>query len=906
MGISKGVDAFNLPSVPAPFSYQAWANGEPSDSAGPPSIYHAVTQILYARFFYNSSTPERQASFEQQCASVRAPICSTDDMTLRNSTAFSLVALDDYVEPHIPFKVPMYGIIAFSVAMGLLLILAFHTLVTRAVNVASRKRFAKAQLRESANSTPAPSGYLLDSNGKAGSTRANSEKDSWHKKQGSDGYAETNMEEILVARSASYIHGYAGSRNGDEASSVDHGSTLYHSRSAMFPTRSARESMSSRPASIASRKRRGSSTHAVRRANRQMPEDPSRDITDLDQLFDGWETDSDHDDEDEFANAEPISGNYERYDDWMNPEGLVEGDSGNSSPHLPHLPRHSSDADIMATHQLHKNGSPEYPSSPSSHKIEQEPASQIVRWHIREPETGATDAVGRLAEPTDEVDARAIKRDLNAKSAMGNYPSIFTVVLRKIDNFFFVARTTVVTSTGQRRIDYLDGMRGYACLFVSNGHFLLIFYPGIANQFAPHHHPGFEYWYRCTIAAITINPSLLLGTFFALPARTMCQRYLLKGGLGGMADATVRRIPRLMVPVIGAAVMNYFLMDNNAFKWVQRLNSRTWSIWSYWQNYDNVMVFVDAVITLPFGGPPEAPALVTGYATGVLWTIPVIIQGMWTCMIATVIAHEIKNHWKRFGFYFVIILFSWYANTWDMYFVSGLIVGDLDSKLRYREWAARGIPLPFKLPGKDKFIRVHGRYLAWLFLAACCVQQWLGFIPNAPGNDFAFKEFAIHPNWKTSSPHVWEGQSGYQGYTNPAVVGWFLIMGIFMVADLTPSFQKFFRLRIWHFLGIHSMSIYLLHGIIWWTWAAWLVLKLLERGVVYWAAVLCAWITGYIVSRSEFHEIFREFETDLFYPFLSQLLIMFCIVFTNTFEVWATSFAKAWWRWVSGNLGRKE
>ena len=349
-----------------------------------------------------------------------------------------------------------------------------------------------------------------------------------------------------------------------------------------------------------------------------------------------------------------------------------------------------------------------------------------------------------------------------------------------------------------------------------------------------------------------------------------------------MADTTVRRIPRLMLPVTGAALINYFLMDVNGFKWVQRLASRTWSVWSYWQSYDNVLVFVNALITLCWGGPPDQPALVTGYATGVLWTIPVIVQGMWTCMITTLIAYEIKTHWKRFGFYFLAVLFSWYANTWDCFFLTGLIVGDLDSNIRYREAAARGIPLPIpSFRKKDKWMRIHGKYLSWAFLLACCTQQWIGYIPFAPGSNFNFVEHSVHPDWQTAEPLAWHNAIGYAGYTNPNITGFFLILAFFMVADLSEGVQKFFRLRVFHWLGIHSMSVYLLHGVCFWTWDAWLCLTMLKNGAPYWAAVLTCFITGYM------------------------LLFAMCICFTYTFEVWATLLAKAVWRACSGNMGRK-
>lgn len=163
----------------------------------------------------------------------------------------------------------------------------------------------------------------------------------------------------------------------------------------------------------------------------------------------------------------------------------------------------------------------------------------------------------QLAEPVIFQDGQEIACE-GAKSSMTHYPTLVHLIIKRIDSFLFVERTKLLTSTGQRRIDYLDGMRGAACLLVSLGHFTLIYYIGIANASTPSHYPTFEKWYQYIWGAIANNASLLLGFFFALPARTMCQRYLTKGGLGTMADTTVRRIPRLMLPVASAATIEYF------------------------------------------------------------------------------------------------------------------------------------------------------------------------------------------------------------------------------------------------------------------------------------------------------------------------------------------------------------
>ncbi len=384
---------------------------------------------------------------------------------------------------------------------------------------------------------------------------------------------------------------------------------------------------------------------------------------------------------------------------------------------------------------------------------------------LAKPELG--DAVGRKA------------RD-GTKGTVKPPESMVQAFVRRVNELLFIKGTTQLTSTGARRIDYLDGMRGFACFLVSFHHFMLIYYFGITTPNAPHHYPRFEFWFRSLIGPIVVNQGLKLGIFFMLPSRTMTNRYLLKGGLQSMADATVRRIPRLALPVAGAVLANYMLMDVGAFKWVPRLASRTWSTWSYWQNFDNVMVFLDAFISLWWSSPPVQPALVTGYATGVLWTIPVIVQGTWTCMICALIAHEIKNAYKRFSFYALCIGLSWYANTWDLFFMAGLVVADLDSKLNYQARAKKGFPIvpgflrrALHLPEKVDKLRVHGQVFAWVLFLAAWTQQYLSQIPGSPGVGFDNKEFELHPDWSREQPHAWVENASIS-YTDPRVASWVL------------------------------------------------------------------------------------------------------------------------------------
>lgn len=49
--------------------------------------------------------------------------------------------------------------------------------------------------------------------------------------------------------------------------------------------------------------------------------------------------------------------------------------------------------------------------------------------------------------------------------------------------------------------------------------------------------------------------------------------------------------------------------------------------------------------------PNAAPQITFNYCTGVLWTIPVQLQGSWLVLLGVIVIREIKTPWKRFGYY---------------------------------------------------------------------------------------------------------------------------------------------------------------------------------------------------------------------------------------------------------------
>lgn len=950
--IELGVNATHLPVTPAPISFQAWSNGEHSQSQGPPLHMPLLTHVRYTRFFFNSSLEERQSVFESQCSSASAnadAVCSTEDFTLRNSTVFDLAALSKQQPPKESFHAPLYAIIAISAAAGIFVMTIAHGLVVRSIKAKDKKRAAAiaAQERDRDEANAAehivpPPRIASMANGRSLSETpplTPVDADSIDDKTRLFG-----MTPVGTPGAMSPTHGllslptkpvqlwtspdlvYGSDTDSDESDDEDSNSDA-RSYSSVMNHGSTRKGSLPRYDSVANLKPSGSfnehepptlsngtdtprwiedmnRTHALPYVAPGYSAEPASSVNSH-SMSGGHKESSSEDasfkgdyDEVELVGDQSYTPGHGRNASYL---GLPPALSNTShSTHMTHeqLLAHQPRVDSFSSRRSGAAASSLFPfqhegsSRPTSmqevygsetHEAFQRP--QIIQWQQRDL-NAADGEVGALAQPQlgDAIGRKA--RD-GASAAATAPESLVQTVLRRIKTFLFIKGTTQLTSTGARRIDYLDGLRGFACFLVSFHHFMLIYYYGITTPDAPHHYPKFEFWFRSLIGPIVVNQGLKLGIFFMLPSRTMTNRYLLKGGLQSMADATVRRVPRLALPVTGAVIINYFLMDVGAFKWVPRLASRTWSTWSYWQNFDNVMVFTDAYISLWWSAPPVQPALVTGYATGVLWTIPVIVQGTWTCIICALVAHEIKNAYKRFTFYGLCIALSWYANTWDLFFMAGLVVADLDSKLNYQAKAAKGVPLvpgfvrrALHLPEKLSKLRVHGQVFAWALFLAAWAQQYLSQIPTSPGQGFDNWDHKLHPDWSTEEPHAWTDDPGIS-YTDPRVAAWVLSFSFFLITDLSDLLRAFFRLRLWSYIGRHAFAVFLMHGVVWWTWAAWLCVTMLAAGAPYWATILVVFFTSY------------------------GLLFLVAECFTATFDAWGGLFSKAVWRATSGGLGRK-
>jgi hypothetical protein len=325
----------------------------------------------------------------------------------------------------------------------------------------------------------------------------------------------------------------------------------------------------------------------------------------------------------------------------------------------------------------------------------------------------------------------------------------------------------------RQRIDYLAGLVALCAIVVTVMHFGLTFVPAIVIPGAPQHHQS-EYWAQKIVAPFILN-QMWLGVFFTTSTRFLTAGYLRKGSLEEIAKAAVRRTPRLMIPVATIALLEYFLIDVGATKYLRYIPSLTWSTWPYVVRYENFGQYISEVLELIYIIPNAVPQITFNYCTGVLWTIAVQLQGTWLVLLGAVVVREIKTPWKRIAFYIFCMLNHWYARSWGTYLWLGLLLTDLDITYKYKKYL---------------YARPKAYYplisFCW-FCVACGFA--VNLLPNWMEFNFATAEHDIHPDEATGEALLNTVNAGYPPYFSPRLNGLLFAGGMQAIVELSTCVQ---------------------------------------------------------------------------------------------------------------------
>lgn len=385
----------------------------------------------------------------------------------------------------------------------------------------------------------------------------------------------------------------------------------------------------------------------------------------------------------------------------------------------------------------------------------------------------------------------------------------------------------------RQRIDHLAGLTALCSLVVTIMHFGLTFVPAMVIPDAPQHHRS-EYWAQKIIAPFLLN-QMWLGVFFTTSVRFLSASYLSKGRVEDIAKAAVRRTPRLMIPVAAIAMLQYFLIDVGATTYLRYVPSLSWSTWAYVTRFENPGQYVSEVLELAFLIPNAVPQITLHYCTGVLWTIAVQLQGSWLVLIGAIVVREIKSPWKRSCFYAFCVINHWYAQSWGSYFWLGLLITDLDITYKWKTYLKSHSAAYYPLI-----------MFCWLCVAAGFAAN---VVPNWVQSDFNFTtaERNIHPDNNSGEALVNTDDAGYPPYYAPRLNGILFAGGMQAVVELSSVVQWFLSTPPFLILFPHIFTLYLLHGLVFWSWGSWLMVFLADRNFDYGVNVAVVGVTSYAI-----------------------------------------------------------
>lgn len=394
-----------------------------------------------------------------------------------------------------------------------------------------------------------------------------------------------------------------------------------------------------------------------------------------------------------------------------------------------------------------------------------------------------------------------------------------------------IAPTEQLPGAPKPRINYLAGLVTVSCLAVTFIHFTLTFIPYAGGLSYGMHYKS-EYWARWTVSPVILDP-IWLGPFFVTSCRFLVQRYIRSGNLFDIAEKMLLRAPRMLMPCIIIAMLQYFFIEEGATAKLEWLPSISWGSWTYVENYPQFGYFLNEVLELAYLIPNKAPAIVSHYCVGVLWTIPVQLQFSYTTLLAIVMVKEIKNPWKRFAFYAFCIANNWYALCWGSCFWMGAMLADLHLTYNYTKWVqARPLfhyPLLFVL---------------WCLIISAPLFSMLEDRLDIP---IMTRERGLHPDPTTGLPTSQTVNAGYPSYYEPRANTLIFAFSVQMLAELSTWTQTFLSFKLWIWIFPHTFTVYLVHGFIFWSFGAWLCVSLAETGMPYWANLLVLWTCCYAI-----------------------------------------------------------
>jgi peptidoglycan/LPS O-acetylase OafA/YrhL len=339
-------------------------------------------------------------------------------------------------------------------------------------------------------------------------------------------------------------------------------------------------------------------------------------------------------------------------------------------------------------------------------------------------------------------------------------------------------------ATANKKLIYLEGIRGVAAIMVVIHHYFLAFYPAQASGNPSQAHSlTVELWYYHSPFIFLTNGLYFVFIFFVLSGFVLSRAFLSTSTLSSIQSAFVRRFPRLYLPVAVSLIIAFVLIKCS-LNYNAQLSQVTGSKWLVFYNgSSSIWVFLK---TLAF----RAMFLTDNSYNTVLWTISAELYGSLLVFGLLALTHNLKNT----IYIFLIIFFIFF----------------LTEKFEYCEFI-----LGMMLNYTNKIRLPTGNLRRLVVILALLTGLFLGGFPNV--------NYLTSPTLKGTIYQFFDHNALIKRSAMINGMGAFLII---MAVMKSITLQKVFSVRILQHLGNVSFSMYLIHILVLQSFSAYLFLKL--------------------------------------------------------------------------------
>ncbi|CAH0121459.1 MULTISPECIES: acyltransferase [unclassified Paenibacillus] len=226
--------------------------------------------------------------------------------------------------------------------------------------------------------------------------------------------------------------------------------------------------------------------------------------------------------------------------------------------------------------------------------------------------------------------------------------------------------------TSEKKLLYLDGIRGLAAFAVVISHYMQVFYPAALNGRPEQAHSEWDIWYGHSPINLFFNGQFAVCLFFVLSGYVLSVKMFEKE-IDGVTfqkllhSSAIRRYIRLAVPAAVSVLLVYLAIIMKAFH-LQEIWEITWTDMKkdYYALDTNVYTVIKAAIFDPFFRVKAHPY------NPVLWTMSYELLGSFFIFGFLALFGRVKKRWMVYAVLSIALI-----QTYFVAFLWGMLLADL-------------------------------------------------------------------------------------------------------------------------------------------------------------------------------------------------------------------------------------